>query len=848
MLSTQTQITGPMASSSTVLAKSALQQQAERNLEKAALSAHTGQALPREVLKWLQSLDLSYSVKNPKRDLSNGFLVAEIFSRYPLGEGLSMHTFDNGNKLASKNDNWEQLFRFFKKKNLPITRHDFAPVVAAENGGAHSLLIKMYTLLTRRTLPVFVVQELPPDAAEVTAPTPATAKEQPEVSPQQPEDGPGYGGLEADGGANRQLDAYRMFQAARNNRPAERSAPRTVEEQADAVPLDIAEATKRPLVKNVAQLRAQQQQQVAAKNPPAGGRKQSGGPADMPGGSGLVGGVLKPAVDVMRPIVTAVLQEDAQVMKSLDPRKDVVVSFMELAKSLVPEEMCVRVFDGLSTQAHQLVDTLARSPAEFWKVWTLYAPALVEYSESSPVFASVVFLFKQIGNLIKEIDSVLTQQLMVDVGLPSLAPLLIESAGKREPICELIYTYAQPAVLSRIGILRNLKEEIRDLPVYVACLSYFVSLEMRMELVDENLLALYKYYAHVAMHFPQPKLRVAGLCILVAITASSEEHTQSVLTLLPSFEELVRDDWWEVQAQLLILSAQLLYYVGYASANREELPETATVEEQEEVAREEEAVESLLNIISRLFGTGGTSAIVLQVGLCALAKCLRLYPSLLPAYVNVLLKQPADYRQGILQGPTKAEVTEGLAPASRRLAYVMGTSSRTYEECCIAHHWPSLEIAKTLAGQVEAIELANFEREHMEVLTASMPEPYVDIEDEWLMVFEKLKVYIFAALIHPVLHSGATEVLKRFWLCRPQNTALKAIDTSKKTLLQTLRVMYGESSAEQERVQGDDLLAFLGEMRAAGGAVSDMLQQVVDQFREAHNADFQRSQLDSLFE
>ncbi len=67
-----------------------------------------GSSMPREVLQWLDSLDLSYSVRNPRMDLANGFLIAEILTRkYP--NELSILTFYNAQRKDRKIDNWQQI-------------------------------------------------------------------------------------------------------------------------------------------------------------------------------------------------------------------------------------------------------------------------------------------------------------------------------------------------------------------------------------------------------------------------------------------------------------------------------------------------------------------------------------------------------------------------------------------------------------------------------------------------------------------------------------------------------------------------------------------------------------------
>ena len=83
------------------------------------------------------------------RDFSNGFLVAEIVSRYDE-RLISMHSYDNGSSLPVRKDNWAQLRKVFRKRGFEYTPEEINDIIHRKSGAAVQLLNRLYTFLTDR--------------------------------------------------------------------------------------------------------------------------------------------------------------------------------------------------------------------------------------------------------------------------------------------------------------------------------------------------------------------------------------------------------------------------------------------------------------------------------------------------------------------------------------------------------------------------------------------------------------------------------------------------------------------------------------------------------------------------
>mmetsp|Transcript_9024 Transcript_9024/g.16269 ORF Transcript_9024/g.16269 Transcript_9024/m.16269 type:complete len:240 (-) Transcript_9024:315-1034(-) len=108
---------------------------------------------PPVVLKWVQSLDLAHSLKDCRRNLANGFYVAQIYSRF-FPTQVMMHSFENGHGTACKTDNWAQIQKFHSKwQGQPLPQDLITDTIQGAPGAGVVMLCLLYEVFTGKTIP-----------------------------------------------------------------------------------------------------------------------------------------------------------------------------------------------------------------------------------------------------------------------------------------------------------------------------------------------------------------------------------------------------------------------------------------------------------------------------------------------------------------------------------------------------------------------------------------------------------------------------------------------------------------------------------------------------------------------
>lgn len=728
------------------------------------MAVESANQLNRELLRWIQSLDLAYAVKHVKRDFANGFLVAEILSRY-YDKDVSMHSYDNGIGVRVKRDNWDQLLRLFARLpdlELLLVRADIDAIIHCQNGAAVAFLSKLYQCLTKRTIqPTTVPQPsaaLPADASAVAASKARDATMQPEdIPPYAKPTGsalirekmvrdPAIAAIDDETEINRKvrsihsqheetLQLDRLLTDASERYPSLRSASKASVLRGATKPVRndqspvlapnqvVKEVHIKPInEKSLEKLRVTREakeNELLGAGGVGSGLAGSGGLAFEGRGRGLAGaGAMSGSMsgelvqkrrpmDLLNEVVAKKLVSMG--LPPLEQRgKDKFEVFVDAVhdRRKLSDRVCADVLLDVADDSSQtLALACLQFPQEFWKIAGLLFPLLLTHDDESAVFRATVELFVQLGHQCVQRDGASAMLLVIESLLPKITANLRSYASKRAHLLRVLYAFVPDTELAHLQTIKRLREAMPD---DIALFTHAVSILIYMETaLDDTLADLYHYYCCIGLETSCEKLRAACLSMLVPLVRYDLSLVIDLLPRLTQFSS--RFAWWEVKAQLLIVASAFLTLAATQQDTERDLTEQ---------------IELALTIIEREFHPTA-SLNVRRVGLSYLAKTLSNYQELVPLYVDVLFSVPPAVRQIMLMPSSASNTHEHPAVEAYEATQdavtadelpIRGTSGARYVLVLLPAQWDSTAIAKQIFYEWKTHEGSENTAEILDVL------------------------------------------------------------------------------------------------------------------------------------
>jgi hypothetical protein len=778
-------------------------------------------SLSRELLRWIQSLDLAYSVKNVKRDFANGFLVAEIFSRY-FDKEIAMHSYDNGIALRIKKDNWGQLTKFMRKNGLDgLTNADeINSIIHAEDGAVVAFLNRIYEVLTHRKVQEVTRRQLPEPMRPYAKPngssllrntlTKAGHDTQDDLSLKRT--------------ANQTFIAHeKSLQEDRNADPSRfmsnnsvvskgsgagsivRGGPKTMGSELAPVPkVLVKEITVKQVDRNITQLRSgkvdpssdfMMNPQSNRQLPPLfnsngspsrtmDGNRQTPGTGGGDYGSGGFGGLLQGVFDESEPDGDTI-EIYASCVKYLDggssPEEKLSAFIRSAVHGEVDEDVVLQVLEEIGSQVHQVVSSVQENNRNVWKCYAFLCGLIVKLPLGSLTFNSVMNVFADLNRwLLKEIGAQDTLSGFMEMAFPCLTKCFHKTIAKRVSIISLVLSCTHAHDYHNRVEAVHLAEPCLDPEDVVFAVALILELESCM--LDFGTLDFYLEHAKRVLSGDQvtcPSMRVAALGMAQRIfqdtLALGPKGVSRVLEVLPMVSNIANND-----AFMEVRATALYAVVPLTGCNADNI-----------IA--EQARDICGDILKTCLNDSVQSSFI-----CSVIKYLSPImgsqydngngnlPKLAIPLLTLLYNIPSHQERLMVLGLSKVNhqhhhLTSSSNMMQRRGSGVRGGNNNNHHQ----GNNMNLEIrnnqngyadlygnsgyvlVNALKDDVKSKQLSNFEVEHISILAACVQAQCIDsvqtpLNESWMEIYNEMKSWVLVALCDPDASSLAALIVELY--------------------------------------------------------------------------------------
>lgn len=867
------------------------------NEEKIQIARETNRIhLPREINIWLKSLDLSYKIKNPQRDLANGFCIAEILSRYPVPHAteiqksfsvvsnyrVNMKEFSNGSSKKERSSNWKHIRYILRSIYCqPVTDELISQVCNHAPNAAFELIIMLHKILTKRDVKLLnrvdetnkFRQYSEMDALpKFMRPTASLLVRDHEIQ-------------RIDDNLVREYKLEEILKSHKDYLAGERIGFIKQKE----------EDNRRKKLKQIQRKEEEGSKQQNAQNQ----LTNSGNINDNikeanESDSQLLSdkqkeekinlmGLLTEVVSQMKEnenvdsefrqmIKKNFIETDRNIeleLKNYSEDKDIIEFFFEKldqSPELFTDEHYDRIFLSYKDKDKDFIGIISRTFIElipFIKLICRFFDAF--YRNGIMLWKSFGETTKGICESVRKSDPDKCDTIFINFCLDTVLDMITVNPLYRNEMCQIIFTLATNTSDSHYNILKRISkkfantDELLFYHILVQCMN---TIKEGDEILTEDIVFFYNDVISKGITSSCDIIKIKSIYLV------NQFMRFDYFYCLGYHENIFKhiNTWnWEILSLILIYCSKMLELFNRQKLEREQFKESLNekslaklenmadiegmekIEKVAETNQDDKKIEEELNfrieeisknepkflvIIDTIFNVKSPH-MTIKIGFIYLAEILEYYPSLAKKYIKLLIEyKDSTIRKEVLKVNQSEEEYE----------YTINCYTERYKYCGAPDFWNQLVVAGIFRDYVKE-NLERFEAAHLLILhSIIINQEFNEAESEqWIVLYNDLKKYLFVALCEKDFSNIALSICNKIFSF--EKILKELLESTFDSLISTMKIIYSDDIIEQPHENMETLLTFISELKSEKNDCKEYIYLLIKTFAIQNDKIYLKSNL-----